>query len=83
MALATHTKILTFQGKGYLTRFDLNYFFRAIQSAMVKHGQEAVEFGDVSDEIFDMCRPRDPYQITLDDLIESGQEIEIEIFSIV
>ena len=34
--------------------------------------QEAVDFGDVSDEIFDMCRPKDPYQITLDDLIDSG-----------
>ena len=47
---------------------------------MIKHGQEAVEFGDVSDEIFDMCRPRDPYRITLDDLIESGQAMEIDIF---
>ena len=26
----------------------------------------------MSDEIFDMCRPKDPYQITLDDLIDSG-----------
>ena len=35
--------------------------------------KEAVEFGDVSDEIFDMCRPAHPHHITLDDLIDSGQ----------
>ena len=33
-------KLLDIQSKGYLTRFDLNYFFRAIQAAMVQHGQE-------------------------------------------
>lgn len=27
----------------------------------------------MSDEIFDMCRPRHPHHITLDDLIDSGQ----------
>jgi len=72
-ALAYLFKLLDIQGVGYLTRFDLNYFFRAIQQAMVQHGQEAVEFGDVSDEIFDMCRPAHPHHITLDDLIDSGQ----------
>ena len=39
-ALAYLFKLLDIQGVGYLTRFDLNYFFRAIQQAMVQHGQE-------------------------------------------
>lgn len=38
-ALAYLFKLLDIQGVGYLTRFDLNYFFRAIQQAMVQHGQ--------------------------------------------
>ena len=65
-----------------MTRFDLNYFFRDIQAMMIQHGQEKVNFEDVSDEIFDMCRPADPYRITLDDLIRSGQgETVISILS--
>ena len=35
--------------------------------------QEPVHFEDVKDEIFDMVRPKDPYKITLQDLINSGQ----------
>ncbi len=35
--------------------------------------QEPVNFGDVSDEIFDMVRPADPYKITLRDMIDCGQ----------
>ena len=32
-----------------------------------------MHFEDVKDEIFDMVRPKDPYKITLQDLINSGQ----------
>ena len=35
--------------------------------------QEPVHFEDVKDEIFDMVRPKDPYKISLQDLINSGQ----------
>ena len=35
--------------------------------------QEPVHFEDVKDEIFDMVRPKDPYKITLQDLINCGQ----------
>ena len=35
--------------------------------------KEPVNFGDVSDEIFDMVRPVDPYKITLRDMIDCGQ----------
>lgn len=32
-----------------------------------------MHFEDVKDEIFDMVRPKDPYKITLQDLINCGQ----------
>jgi len=75
-------RLLDIQGKNYLTRFDLNYFFRAIQQMMVQHGQEKVNFDDVSNEIFDMCRPNEPDRITCNDLIRSGQgHVVINILS--
>merc|ERR1719394_1027652 len=75
-------KLLDIQGKNYLTRFDLNYFFRAIQHMMIQHGQEPVIFEDVKDEIFDMVKPDDPYHITLSDLLRSGQgETVVNILS--
>ncbi|XP_032882334.1 serine/threonine-protein phosphatase 2A regulatory subunit B'' subunit gamma [Amblyraja radiata] len=66
-------KLLDMENKGYLNVFSLNFFFRAIQEQMKLHGQEPVSFQDVKDEIFDMVKPKDPYKITLQDLISSGQ----------
>ena len=66
-------RLLDVQNKGFLNVFDLNYFFRAIQEQMKLHGQEPVSFQDVKDEIFDMVKPVDPYKISLQDLIQSGQ----------
>jgi len=75
-------KLLDVQQKNYLTQFDLNYFFRAIQHMMIQHGQEPVIFEDVKDEIFDMVKPDDPYHITLSDLLRSGQgETVVNILS--
>ncbi|CAJ0928318.1 unnamed protein product [Ranitomeya imitator] len=66
-------KLLDIENKGSLNVFSLNYFFRAIQEQMKIHGQDPVAFHDVKDEIFDMVKPRDPYRITLQDLIQSSQ----------
>ncbi|XP_054707643.1 serine/threonine-protein phosphatase 2A regulatory subunit B'' subunit gamma-like [Uloborus diversus] len=66
-------KLLDIQQKNYLTVFDFNYFFRAIQEQMKAHGQEPVLFEDVKDEIFDMIKPSDPLKVTLQDLIFCGQ----------
>eukprot|EP00112_Aurelia_sp_Birch-Aquarium-sp1_P015360 Seg3398.4 transcript_id=Seg3398.4/GoldUCD/mRNA.D3Y31 product="Serine/threonine-protein phosphatase 2A regulatory subunit B'' subunit gamma" protein_id=Seg3398.4/GoldUCD/D3Y31 len=66
-------KILDVQSAGFLHTFSLNYFFRAIQEEMRKHGHEVVSLHDVKDEIFDMIKPTDPFHITLQDLINSGQ----------
>jgi len=66
-------KILDVKNVGYLNTFALNYFYRAIQEEMRKHGHEVVSLHDVKDEIFDMVKPVDPFNITLQDLINSGQ----------
>ncbi|KAG7237220.1 hypothetical protein INR49_032553 [Caranx melampygus] len=66
-------KLLDMENQGYLNVFSLNYFFRAIQEQMKLHGQEPVSFQDVKDEIFDMVKPKDPFKITLQDLVNSCQ----------
>lgn len=66
-------KLLDMENQGHLNVFSLNYFFRAIQEQIKLHGQEPVSFQDVKDEIFDMVKPKDPYKITLQDLVNSCQ----------
>ena len=66
-------RILDVRHEGYLSVFALNYFFRAIQEEMRRHGQDPVPFLDVKDEIFDMVTPADPLKITLADLVSSGK----------
>lgn len=72
-ALQYMFRILDVQAVGHLNIFSLNFFFREIQEEMKKHGHEPVKFLDVKDEIFDMVKPEDPYKITLQDLVNSGQ----------
>jgi len=36
---------------------------------MEMHATEKISFDDVKDEIFDMVKPKDPFKITLNDLI--------------
>uniref|UniRef100_A0AAV2JHK0 Serine/threonine-protein phosphatase 2A regulatory subunit B'' subunit gamma n=1 Tax=Knipowitschia caucasica TaxID=637954 RepID=A0AAV2JHK0_KNICA len=66
-------KLLDMENQGYLNVFSLNYFFRAIQEQMKVHAQEPVSFQDVKDEIYDMVKPKDPYKITLQDLVTCCQ----------
>lgn len=66
-------KLLDIRQKNFLTTFDFNYFFRAIQDQMKAHGQDPVLFEDVKDEIFDMIKPADSLKVTLKDLILCGQ----------
>ncbi|XP_076063118.1 serine/threonine-protein phosphatase 2A regulatory subunit B'' subunit gamma isoform X2 [Oratosquilla oratoria] len=72
-ALHYFFKILDIDSKGFINVFTLNYFFRSIQDQMRQHNQEPVNFEDVKDEIFDMVKPANPFQITLQDLITCGQ----------
>ncbi|GAB1609697.1 serine/threonine-protein phosphatase 2A regulatory subunit B'' subunit gamma-like isoform X2 [Argonauta hians] len=66
-------RILDIHQKGYLDTFSLNYFYRAIQEQMKTHNQEPILFEDVRDEIFDMVKPKEPFKITLQDLIHCGK----------
>ncbi|KAG8198356.1 hypothetical protein JTE90_021604 [Oedothorax gibbosus] len=72
-ALQYFFRLLDIEQKNFLSVFDLNYFFRAIQDQMKAHGQEPVLFEDVKDEVFDMIKPADPFKVTLQDLIQCGQ----------
>lgn len=67
---------------GYLTSFNINYFFKEINSFLSAHELDTVPVEDVRDEIFDMVHPADPLKyililfihfarIKLKDLIES------------
>ena len=64
-------RILDIKQSGYLTPFDINFFFRSIQKQLKKYGHEPVALRDIQDEIYDMVKPVDPYRITLHDLIRS------------
>ena len=71
--LRYYWRVLDMNEKGYLTAFELNYFFRDIVSLMAAQdiGPPAA-FDDVLSEIFDMVRPADPSKITFDDLCKCG-----------
>lgn len=66
-------KILDVDHCGYLTVFNLRYFYKGIQTQIETHKAENVNFEDVKNEIFDMVKPEDPTRITLKDLISCGQ----------
>ncbi|XP_037813861.1 serine/threonine-protein phosphatase 2A regulatory subunit B'' subunit gamma-like isoform X1 [Lucilia sericata] len=66
-------RILDVQHKGYLTAQTLHYFFKGIQEQIRAVNAESVNFEDLKDEIFDMVKSKDPYKITLQDLINCGQ----------
>lgn len=66
-------KILDCEGEGAITMFSLNFFFRAIQEELVRHGQDVVDLQDLCNEVFDMVKPADPCRITLKDLIKCRQ----------
>lgn len=66
-------RILDLEHKGYLTSFDLNYFYRVIQENLKEISSDRIQFEDVNNEIFDMVKPEDPCKITLRDIIKSNQ----------
>jgi Ca2+-binding EF-hand superfamily protein len=64
-------RILDINQKGYLDSFCLHYFFKDILKFLRKQGMDNILFDDVKDEIYDMVKPKDPFKITLQDLIRS------------
>jgi len=71
-ALTYLFRLLDINGRGYLTVADINYFFKDIIWKLQQAHLEPVQVEDVRDEIFDMVTPKDPYHITLDDIIRCG-----------
>jgi serine/threonine-protein phosphatase 2A regulatory subunit B'' len=69
-ALQYFFRLLDIRKQGGLDKFTINYFFRAILSALRQAGHELVNVEDVQDEIFDMAKPKDKTMITLQDLID-------------
>jgi len=76
VSLAFLFRLLDIKKQGYLDRFTISHFFSEIVQRMREldgwAAGDVVHVDDVCDEIFDMCRPKDPMQITLDDLICSN-----------
>jgi serine/threonine-protein phosphatase 2A regulatory subunit B'' len=68
-ALAYFFRLLDIKRVGYLDIFTINCFFREIVSRLSEEDGDVVLVEDVKDEIFDMCAPKDPLRITLEDLI--------------
>ena len=48
---------------------DIKIHLQDILKFLRKQGMDNILFEDVKDEIFDMVKPKDPYKITLQDLI--------------
>lgn len=72
-ALAYFWRLLDVKKQGHLDTFTINFFFREIGDSIRDEGYDAPHTADVVDEIFDMIRPKDPTQITFDDLQASKQ----------
>ena len=66
-------RILDVYGKGAIDTFIINMFFRPVIQKLESKEKFGFQVDDVKDEIFDMCKPKTPYAITLQDLINSGQ----------
>jgi len=65
-------RVLDLRKKGSIGVFEIHYFFRHIREALIATHHPAAEIADVTDEIFDMVKPANPEEITLDDLFRSG-----------
>eukprot|EP00045_Choanoeca_perplexa_P007497 m.68949 g.68949 ORF g.68949 m.68949 type:complete len:479 (-) comp14101_c0_seq2:56-1492(-) len=68
-------RVFDIDRKGYLTTTSLLYFWRGMHQhpQMEEDALEADFFENIKNEIFDMIRPKDPFKITLQDIIASQQ----------
>jgi Ca2+-binding EF-hand superfamily protein len=74
-SVAYFFKFLDINGEGFLDTLVLYHFFKALQATIKDGGggQEAIDFYDVRDEIFDVVKPSITGKITVTDLINCGQ----------
>ncbi|XP_051863023.1 serine/threonine-protein phosphatase 2A regulatory subunit B'' subunit gamma-like isoform X1 [Drosophila albomicans] len=66
-------RMLDVQNAGFLTAQTLCHFFKGIQEQLAAYSDEAVNFEDIKNEIFDMVKPKESTKITLQDLHNCGQ----------
>eukprot|EP00051_Salpingoeca_urceolata_P001805 m.44247 g.44247 ORF g.44247 m.44247 type:complete len:519 (-) comp11688_c0_seq1:31-1587(-) len=75
-------RLLDVQHRGYLNTFAINYFWRSVQEQIQACSSDVeaeddlahykVPLNDIQNEILDMVKPRQPFRITLQDLLASG-----------
>jgi serine/threonine-protein phosphatase 2A regulatory subunit B'' len=65
-------KILDVFKKGAIDTFVFNMFFRFVIQTLESREQSGYRVEDVKDEVWDMAKPRVPYALTLQDLIDCG-----------
>jgi serine/threonine-protein phosphatase 2A regulatory subunit B'' len=66
-------KILDVFKKGAIDTFVINMFFRAVIQKLEMRDKTGFRVEDVTDEIWDMAKPKVPFAITIEDLINCGQ----------
>ena len=59
--------------KGAIDTFGINMFFRAVIQKLEMRDKTGFRVEDVTDEIWDMAKPKVPFAITIEDLINCGQ----------
>jgi len=64
--------VLDVYNKGAIDTFVINMFFRAVIQMLENWDKSGFKVDDVKDELWDMAKPKLPYAITLQDLINCG-----------
>ena len=65
-------KVLDVYHKGAIDTFVINMFFRAVISKLESREKFGFKVDDVKDELWDMAKPKLPYCIQLEDLLNCG-----------
>ena len=72
-ALKYFFQVFDLQSVGFLTHVEVHSFFREVHQSWIAAGNYGeLRIEDVSNEVFDMVKPREPGRITLADLVQSG-----------
>lgn len=78
-ALAYFFNALDVKKVGYLTTYNINVFYKAVYNIKEVRRMRAGATSDatpliidVRDELFDMAKPKNPLQVTLEDLVACG-----------
>ncbi|VDM36567.1 unnamed protein product [Toxocara canis] len=61
-------RILDLDGDGFLSLYEMEYFYNGVKSKMDQHNIDSMRFDDVVCNLLDLVRPQQPNVITLSDL---------------